>query len=136
MNEKTFFILAHSFQGIDHLDFRPDKFGNQDIVGMVSAQVTLGSKEGKEGKGKALQPLPFVQPLFFKINLSFLTNNQEYQDEVVTFTSTIYPIDAKGMVEKWLLQVEIQNKKILTKTSQTRISITTKHRLRNRWCAH
>ena len=83
---------------------------------MVSAQVTLGSKEGKEGKGKALQPLPFVQPLFFKINLSFLTNNQEYQDEVVTFTSTIYPIDAKGMVEKWLLQVEIQNKKILTKT--------------------
>ena len=25
------------------------------------------------------------------------------------------------MVEKWLLQVEIQNKKILTKTSQTRI---------------
>ena len=48
MNEKTFFILAHSFQGIDHLDFRPDKFGNQDIVGMVSAQVTLGSKEGKE----------------------------------------------------------------------------------------
>ena len=29
------------FQGIDHLDFRPDKFGNQDIVGMVSAQVTF-----------------------------------------------------------------------------------------------
>ena len=25
-------------QGIDHLDFRPDKFGNQDIVGMVSAE--------------------------------------------------------------------------------------------------
>ena len=28
-------------QGIDHLDFRPDKFGNQDIVGMVSAQVNF-----------------------------------------------------------------------------------------------
>ena len=28
-----------------------------------------------------------------------------FQDEVVTFTTTIYPIDAKGMVEKWLLQV-------------------------------
>ena len=24
---------------------------------------------------------------------------------MVTFSSTIYPIDAKGMVEKWLLQV-------------------------------
>ena len=33
------------------------------------------------------------------------------QDEVVTFTSTIYPIDAKGMVEKWLLQVDFKNKK-------------------------
>ena len=31
----------------------------------------------------------------------------DYQDEVVTFTSTIYPIDAKGMVEKWLLQVKL-----------------------------
>ena len=34
-------ILASDWllmQGIDHLDFRPDKFGNQDIVGMVSAE--------------------------------------------------------------------------------------------------
>ena len=30
---------------------------------------------------------------------------------MVTFTSTIYPIDAKGMVEKWLLQVDFKNKK-------------------------
>ena len=37
MNE---FPAGDSFimQGIDHLDFRPDKFGNQDIVGMVSAE--------------------------------------------------------------------------------------------------
>ena len=41
-------------QGIDHLDFRPDKFGNQDIVGMVSAE-----------------------------------------EEVVAFSNTIYPVDAK-----------------------------------------
>lgn len=52
------------FEGIDHLEFRPDKFGNQDIVGMVSAE-----------------------------------------EEVVSFSNTIYPVDAKGMVEKWLLQV-------------------------------
>ena len=26
----------------------------------------------------------------------------------MTFTSTIYPIDAKGMVEKWLLQVKLE----------------------------
>ena len=25
------------FEGIDHLMFRPDKFGNQDVVGMVSS---------------------------------------------------------------------------------------------------
>ena len=25
------------FEGIDHLIFRPDKFGNQDVVGMASA---------------------------------------------------------------------------------------------------
>ena len=59
------------FQGIDHLDFRPDKFGNQDIVGMVSAE-----------------------------------------DEVVAFSNTIYPVDAKGMVEKWLLQVRVTPKNI------------------------
>ena len=41
-------------QGIDHLDFRPDKFGHQDIVGMVSAE-----------------------------------------EEVVAFSNTIYPVDAK-----------------------------------------
>ena len=62
-------------QGIDHLDFRPDKFGNQDIVGMVSAQ-----------------------------------------EEVVTFSNIIYPVDAKGMVEKWLLQVEKQMIKSLRDT--------------------
>ena len=62
-------------QGIDHLDFRPDKFGNQDIVGMVSAQ-----------------------------------------EEVVSFTNIIYPVDAKGMVEKWLLQVEKQMIKSLRDT--------------------
>ena len=94
-------------------------------------------KQGRKGRKRKGPPTTALcSASFFKINLSFLTNNQEYQDEVVTFTSTIYPIDAKGMVEKWLLQVEIQNKKILTKTSQTRISITTKHRLKNRWCAH
>ena len=32
---------------------------------------------------------------------------------MVTFTSTIYPIDAKGMVEKWLLQVRIVVNKML-----------------------
>ena len=68
-------------QGIDHLDFRPDKFGNQDIVGMVSAQV------------------PNIE---YMINC-YLT--YPHKDEVVTFSTTIYPIDAKGMVEKWLLQV-------------------------------
>ena len=62
-------------QGIDHLDFRPDKFGNQDIVGMVSAQ-----------------------------------------EEVVSFSNIIYPVDAKGMVEKWLLQVEKQMIKSLRDT--------------------
>ena len=31
----------------------------------------------------------------------------------MTFTSTIYPIDAKGMVEKWLLQVKIVVNKML-----------------------
>ena len=68
-------------QGIDHLDFRPDKFGNQDIVGMVSAQ-----------------------------------------DEIVTFTTTIYPVDAKGMVEKWLLQVEKQMIKSLRDTIEKAIA--------------
>ena len=38
------------------------------------------------------------------------TGKHHLQDEVVTFTSTIYPIDAKGMVEKWLLQVDFANK--------------------------
>ena len=28
------------------------------------------------------------------------------EDEVVPFSNTIYPVDAKGMVEKWLLQVQ------------------------------
>ena len=32
---------------------------------------------------------------------------------MVTFTSTIYPIDAKGMVEKWLLQVKMVVNKML-----------------------
>ena len=32
---------------------------------------------------------------------------------MVTFTSTIYPIDAKGMVEKWLLQVKMGVNKML-----------------------
>ncbi|XP_059095302.1 dynein axonemal heavy chain 3-like [Tigriopus californicus] len=55
------------FEGIDHLKFEADKFGNQDIVGMVS-------KDGEE----------------------------------VEFCSMVFPSDAKGMVEKWLLQVEKQ----------------------------
>ena len=68
-------------QGIDHLDFRPDKFGNQDIVGMVSAQ-----------------------------------------EEVVSFSNIIYPVDAKGMVEKWLLQVEKQMIKSLRDTIEKAMS--------------
>jgi hypothetical protein len=51
-------------QGIDHLQFEKDMFGNQDIVGMVSKE-----------------------------------------EELVNFSTTIHPQDAKGMVEKWLLQV-------------------------------
>ncbi len=51
-------------QGIDHLEFQKDMFGNQDIVGMVSTE-----------------------------------------EELVPFSSVIHPQDAKGMVEKWLLQV-------------------------------
>ena len=68
-------------QGIDHLDFRPDKFGNQDIVGMVSAQ-----------------------------------------EELVNFSNIIYPVDAKGMVEKWLLQVEKQMIKSLRDTIEKAMS--------------
>ena len=59
--------IKKCFEGIDHLRFQPDKFGNQDIYGMVSSD-----------------------------------------EEDVPFTATIYPADAKGMVEKWLLQVERQ----------------------------
>ena len=55
------------FEGIDQLKFRKDKFGNQDVVGMVSSD-----------------------------------------GEQVPFSNTIFPADAKGMVEKWLLQVEKQ----------------------------
>ena len=36
---------------------------------------------------------------------------------MVTFTSTIYPIDAKGMVEKWLLQVRMVGNKMLSDTN-------------------
>ena len=37
------------------------------------------------------------------------------EDEVVPFSNTIYPVDAKGMVEKWLLQVQnkVHNLQIL-----------------------
>ena len=44
------------------------------------------------------------------------------QDEIVTFTTTIYPVDAKGMVEKWLLQVEKQMIKSLRDTIEKAIS--------------
>jgi dynein heavy chain len=56
--------LSAFLQGIDHLQFEKDMFGNQDIVGMVSKE-----------------------------------------EELVNFSTTIHPQDAKGMVEKWLLQV-------------------------------
>ena len=85
------------FEGIDHLDFRPDKFGNQDIVGMVSAQVLLSM-------------------------LSLQSFTPAVQDEVVPFSTTIYPVDAKGMVEKWLLQVEKQMVKSLRDTIEKAMS--------------
>ena len=44
------------------------------------------------------------------------------QDEVVTFSTTIYPVDAKGMVEKWLLQVEKQMIKSLRDTIEKAIA--------------
>ena len=44
------------------------------------------------------------------------------QDEIVTFTTTIYPVDAKGMVEKWLLQVEKQMIKSLRDTIEKAIA--------------
>jgi dynein heavy chain len=56
--------MSSFLQGIDHLQFEKDMFGNQDIVGMVSKE-----------------------------------------EELVNFSTTIHPQDAKGMVEKWLLQV-------------------------------
>ena len=52
---------------VDHLAFEPDKYENQDVVGMISSH-----------------------------------------GEVVRFTNMVYPADAKGMVEKWLSQVEKQ----------------------------
>eukprot|EP00095_Tigriopus_kingsejongensis_P002576 maker-scaffold274_size229011-snap-gene-1.23 protein:Tk02576 transcript:maker-scaffold274_size229011-snap-gene-1.23-mRNA-1 annotation:"hypothetical protein LOTGIDRAFT_210054" len=55
------------FEGIDHLKFEQDKFGNEDIVGMVSKD-----------------------------------------QEEIEFCAMVFPADAKGMVEKWLLQVEKQ----------------------------
>ena len=36
--------------------------------------------------------------------------------QVVAFSNIIYPVDAKGMVEKWLLQVEKQMIKSLRDT--------------------
>ena len=66
---------------------------------------------------------------------------------MVTFTSTIYPIDAKGMVEKWLLQVKMVVNKMLfdtkvvvnktfgmmpyTKVAETKMN----SRWKSRWCA-
>ena len=43
------------------------------------------------------------------------------EDEVVAFSNTIYPVDAKGMVEKWLLQVEKQMIKSLRDTVEKAI---------------
>ena len=74
---------------------------------------------------------------------------------MVTFTSTIYPIDAKGIVEKWLLQVKLKmvvgkmlsdTKMVMdkmlfdsdnmmmpyTKVAQTKMN----SRWKSRWCAH
>ena len=44
------------------------------------------------------------------------------EDEVVAFSNTIYPVDAKGMVEKWLLQVEKQMIKSLRDTVEKAIA--------------
>ena len=44
------------------------------------------------------------------------------EDEVVNFSNTIYPVDAKGMVEKWLLQVEKQMIKSLRDTVEKAIA--------------
>ena len=84
-------------QGIDHLDFRPDKFGNQDIVGMVSAEEEVR---------------PYLQYHLYYLHIY----NIIYTMQVVAFSNIIYPVDAKGMVEKWLLQVEKQMIKSLRDT--------------------
>ena len=83
-------------QGIDHLDFRPDKFGNQDIVGMVSAEEE-------------------VRPYLHIYNIIYTSTTLSTM-QVVAFSNIIYPVDAKGMVEKWLLQVEKQMIKSLRDT--------------------
>ena len=78
---------------------------------------------------------------------------------MVTFTSTIYPIDAKGMVEKWLLQVKLDKmffdvdtkimvnkmlsdtKVVVNKTfgmevAETKVAETKMNsRWKSRWCA-
>ena len=84
-------------QGIDHLDFRPDKFGNQDIVGMVSAEEEVR---------------PYLLYYLYYLHIY----NIIYTMQVVAFSNIIYPVDAKGMVEKWLLQVEKQMIKSLRDT--------------------
>ena len=90
-------------QGIDHLDFRPDKFGNQDIVGMVSAEEEVR---------------PYLQYYLYYLHIYNIiyTSTTLSTMQVVAFSNIIYPVDAKGMVEKWLLQVEKQMIKSLRDT--------------------
>ncbi|GJQ73710.1 DNAH3 [Trypoxylus dichotomus] len=70
-----------------------------------------------------LRVQPHLKKCFEGINLLKFTSNEDIvgmvsgEGEVVPFTSKITPSDAKGMVEKWLLQVEqvmLQSMKSIT----------------------